>query len=246
MFEMVMDMMRIGICDNEMQYITKIKNVCDDYARENKSIFQYEFFYSGEQVLDYKEDIVILFLDIQMDGMDGIQAMHALLQRKNVWKIVFVTNYDGRMLETFSLKTLGFVKKTPEKLDIKKWLSIAMGEIKRTKSIEVISTDKKILIRTEDIYYIQSDVNNIKLYSKDEIYYALGNIKHWEKQLKEYDFVRVHKSFIVNMEYIDVIDTDLYLRDIHKALPIGRTYKKELKEKTKQYILEKVRNRTDI
>lgn len=239
-------MIKIGICDNEIQYITKIKKVCDEYAKENGQEFQYEFFRSGEQVVNYNDEIVILFLDIQMDGMDGIQAMHTLLKRNNVWKIVFVTNYEGRMIETFGLKTLGFVKKSSDMSEVRKWLSIAVEELKKVKTIEVMNGNRKTQIRTEDIYYIQSDVNNVSIFTRNEIFYALGNIKQWEKLLGEFDFIRIHKSYIVNLEYTELINSEVYLRDINKALPIGRTYKKELKEKARLYILEKVRNRTDV
>ena len=239
-------MIKIGICDNEMQYIAQIKKVCDEYAKENGQKFQYETFHSGEQVLNYDDKIAILFLDIQMDGIDGIQAMHTLLKKNNVWKIVFVTNYEGRMIETFGLKTLGFVKKSPDMSDVKKWLSIAVEELKRVKTVEVIRGNRKIQIRTEDIYYMQSDINNVSVYTRDEIFYALGNIKKWEKSLKEFDFIRVHKSYIVNLEYIELCQSEVYLRDIKKVLPIGRTYKKELREQARRYILEKVRNRTDV
>lgn len=181
-----------------------------------------------------------------MDGMDGIQAMHTLLKRNNVWKIVFVTNYEGRMIETFGLKTLGFVKKSSDMSEVRKWLSIAVEELKKVKTIEVMNGNRKTQIRTEDIYYIQSDVNNVSIFTRNEIFYALGNIKQWEKLLGEFDFIRIHKSYIVNLEYTELINSEVYLRDINKALPIGRTYKKELKEKARLYILEKVRNRTDV
>ncbi|MBQ2275607.1 MAG: response regulator, partial [Lachnospiraceae bacterium] len=87
--------MRIGICDDDKGVREKIESYCREYEKINGCSFQYSSYESGEEVLlqakEGKEDIDLLFLDIEMKGIDGIEVMKQIKNLSFVWRIVFVS-----------------------------------------------------------------------------------------------------------------------------------------------------------
>lgn len=237
-------MLYIGICDDDILWVNKILDVCKIYEQEKEQEFEYVIFRSGEEVLAYEDKISVLFLDIEMQGLDGIETMNQVIKRNNVWKIVFVTNHEGRMIDTFGLKTLGFVSKINGIESTKKWLDIAVEEIKRCKVIEIANGNKKTKIRTEDILYLQGERNYVKMVTLNKEYIMVGNLKNWEEKIKNTNICRCHKSYIVNIEHVKDIKDVIKLDIDNIILPIGRKYRNAVKEIYSEYCFNVLKIRT--
>lgn len=237
--------MIIGICDDMPEYISQIRKKCECYFE--KKCMEYDFveFLSGEEVLEYKKNIDILFLDIEMNkGISGIETKDKLLKHDNVWKIVFVTNYDEKFKFTYGLKTLGYISKPVEYSDLEKWLNIAADELNESK-ILMFKEQKNIRkIMTTSIIYMEGDRNNTYIYTECERILASGNMKHWEEQTIHTSLTRIHKSYIVNMEHISTIRPDyVKVQNYSVEIPIGRTYRKAFKKLYIRYMDKKINNR---
>lgn len=237
-------MLYIGICDDEISWINPIRNVCKIYEQENNEKFEYMIFRSGEEVLAYEGEISVLFLDIEMQGLDGIETMNQLIKKNNVWKIVFITSHEERMIDTFGLKTLGFVSKTKDIDSIKKWLGIAINEIKRCDMIEITEGSKKIKVRTEDVLYIQGERNYVKIVTSGKEYVMIGNLKSWEGKIKNTNIYRCHKSYLVNFEHIRTINDDIKLDIDNTMIPLGRRYREIIRADYSDYCFKVLRERT--
>ena len=110
--------MRIGICDDEKFARQEVRKLCELYFDENKIEHDYIEFESGEEVLDYsvKQDnplIDLLFLDVEMEGVDGIRLKEQLLRQSMIERIVFVTSHKDKVFDAFGQKTIGFIPKPP-------------------------------------------------------------------------------------------------------------------------------------
>ena len=108
--------MRIGICDDKKNEQTQLENLCKQYFEKSGTEYELVKFQSAEEVVDYckhakGERIDLLFLDIEMQGMSGIELKDRILKEDAVWRIVFVSHYKEKVFESFGLKTLGFVVK---------------------------------------------------------------------------------------------------------------------------------------
>ena len=106
--------MYIGICDDEIKCAEETRECCEKVRKELNQKFEYQMFRSGEELLIYEKDIDILFLDIEMQGMNGIDTMKLLESRDNIKNILFVSSHPDYVFDTFGVKTRGFICKPLE------------------------------------------------------------------------------------------------------------------------------------
>lgn len=237
-------MIRIGICDDQPKQIEKIKRICEEYSKKQDMNCEYVLFSSGEKVLEYNREFIhLLFLDIEMEKIDGITVMKQLEQRENVWRIVFVSNHDDAVWETFGIKTLGFVRKPVIYNTITKYIEIALKECKENTTISFNKNDPRTYVKLNSLLYIKGDATYVYVYTINENFIASGNLKKWENELENTPILRVHKSYMVNMENIKKIDNEIFLRFNDFKIPIGRKYKKVIKEVYNNYLINRLQRR---
>lgn len=233
--------MVIGICDDEQIIRDNITQIVDYWCKTMGIDYQIYLFSDGEQVINSQIRMDLLFLDIEMNRSDGISTMHKLASSDAVWRIVFVSSHDELIMNIFGVKTLAFVRKPFNQQDIIKWLSVVQQELGSDFIIELEEKDAPLL-RASDVVYIESCGNYTNVATREQTYMTRRTMQKWEGVLKNGDFLRIHKSYIVNMDYIAQIGNDLELKN-GMTLTIGRSYKKSSLEDYNNYVLKKMRNR---
>lgn len=183
---------------------------------------------------DKKVDL--LFLDIQMPEITGLDFLKTL---KNPPKIIITTAYRQYALEGFELDVVDYLLK-PISFErfikaVNKYYERADSSIKiiGEESLQEKSKDtyiyikerKKVLkIYLKDIIYIEGLGEYIRIHTKDKPVITKNNLKVFEEKLPS-NFIRIHKSFIVSVEYIKAFTANS-IETSEKELPIGRSYKK--------------------
>lgn len=233
--------MNIGICDDEKVYREKINKICEQYAKKHELKFVYILFTSGEQLIENKEEIDILFLDIEMSGIDGLKVMESLEGRENIKRIIFVSSHDEYVFDTYSSKTRGFIRKPISYDDMVKNINKVVHEITENKFFMIETEGDRKYIKSEDLIYLKGMGNYVKLVTLNDEYTIYGNIKHWNEQLEEYGIIRVHKSFLVNLKYVKHWDKILYIEERDIGIPVGRKFYTIGEEIYHQYLLKRMR-----
>lgn len=242
---------RIGICDDDKNDRTLICNLCKQYFSKNEKQCKFTFWASGEEVLEYcqcweNERIDLLFLDIEMSGVSGIEVKDRIIKQDMVWRIVFVSSYKERVFESFGLKTLGFVVKPPEIQDIGKWIDVVLDELGEEQFLELKGSNR--IIRLEELEYFEAYGNYTKMFLHPSSHQEqpvllpvkLGDI---EKELRKYPIIRVHKSYLINLMNVMFMHKEIELRDLPCIIPIGRKYKVTAKKEYMEFVKHKVRKR---
>ncbi|ABB15542.1 MULTISPECIES: LytR/AlgR family response regulator transcription factor [Carboxydothermus] len=212
---------------------------------------------SGEELFevlrDRKPDVV--FLDIEMYGLNGLDVALELLKEKDPPLIVFATAYDQYAVKAFELNALDYllkpfsaerVKLTLEKIE-EKLRDKEIYKQKMWQSIQAIAPQQKVFIQTadkilplkrEEIYFVEAQGRYARLRLKNKWVMCRHSLSELEDMLGEKNFVKVHKSFLVNFEQIKEIiplfGGGLILRmgdDGASEVPVGRTFLKSFKEK---------------
>lgn len=237
----------IGICDDEDYFIQQIKFAIDSYLEEKYDNYEYVVMHSGEELLEYRgETIDLLFLDIQLSGMNGIEIMNKVLHSNKVWRIVFVSSHEEEVWNSFSMKTLGFCRKPIVEVEIAKYIKTALLELRKDCLIKFKENDESTYIKCSELYYIEAEGSYIKLFTAKGSFIISGKIGDWEKKLIDYHICRMHKSYMVNLLYAKVEGNIVIVNPIKEKLTIGRLYKKKFKESYENFILESMRLRHDI
>ena len=182
-----------------------------------------------------QEQIDILFLDIQMPELTGIEFVKTL-QQKPV--IIFTTAYSEYALEGYQLDVVDYlvkpfpldrfikaVNKATEFIDLKKKASLGG---KDADEYILLHADHKIYkVALDDIQYIEGLKEYVSYFTKEKRIIVLQSLKSIEETLPSDRFIRVHRSYIVPIHKIKTLDgNQVQIGD--KLIPIGRSYKDEV------------------
>jgi len=194
---------------------------------------------NGIEALDVlqTEKIDLLFLDIQMPDISGIQFLKSL---KHKPLVIFTTAYDKYALEGFELDVIDYllkpysferflkaVNKAREYLTIleKNLIHPAAEEIRFSSQFIFVKSDYKLVkIEIAEIQYIESLKDYIKIVVGGKPVMTLSSMKAIEEKLVAPDFMRVHRSFMVNIRKIRYIQRNFVMVG-DKEIPIGDNYK---------------------
>lgn len=234
----------IGICDDSIEQVRIIKCICDKYFEKKYVEYKYVYFSSGEEVLEYKgAPIHLLFLDIELGEVDGVSVMRKLEYTESVWRIVFVSSHEEVVWETFGIKTLGFERKPVHIERIEKYIEIALREFNENISVVFDKDHPDGHVRLADILYIQGEANYVRVHTRERKFIASGNLKCWEKRLEDSSIIRIHKSYMVNMQKIQKHSSEVVTIMDNKQIPVGRIYRKDVKERYNRYVMSQLKGR---
>ncbi|MFK7932437.1 MAG: LytR/AlgR family response regulator transcription factor [Saprospiraceae bacterium] len=189
-----------------------------------------------------QNDVDLMFLDIQMPGITGLEFLKSL---KNRPLVILTTAYPQYALEGFDLDVVDYLVKP---IRLQRFIK-AVNKAKELHDLyqqtaAAPATTNTVEEMTEDYIYIKSDRKYVRIFYQDirfikglkdyvTLYLADGrklmtamNIKTIHNQLPPKVFARVNKSFIININFIDAIETDFILLK-GEEIPLGRTYKEQ-------------------
>lgn len=241
----------IGICDDDKEVHKELEQYCRDYFGNNSCV-SYINFWDGKDVLDYCQNmngdiIQLLFLDIEMNLIDGLEVLNLLMHDTKIWRIAFVSSHTESVLDTFSIKTIGFVPKPVEKARLGKILDSLIEEYQDNVEIEVPCGNHIEYIKSEEIIYLKAGGSYTEIYAKRDNdihkYIIAKKIGEMESIIDARFFIRVHKSYIVNAEYVVTSKVDITLSESEVVIPIGRKYKNSLVEKLRNYKMLRMERR---
>ncbi|MEJ8803654.1 LytR/AlgR family response regulator transcription factor [Pontibacter sp. H249] len=193
-----------------------------------------------------QESIDLLFLDIQMPELTGIQVMKILGDK---CRVILTTAYTEYALEGYEhnvvdylLKPIAFdrfykaAQKAKQAFELRQAATTvpAAEAPALERQAETASTARDIIfiksehrivkLRLDDILYVEGLQNYVSIYTKTERILSLKNIKKMEELLPKQQFVRVHKSYIISLDKIDAIERSrIFICEA--VIPVGETYK---------------------
>jgi two-component system, LytTR family, response regulator LytT len=237
--------MKVAIIDDEPYSREEMKHLLSEYpwveiVGESSSAEK-----AMELILT--QDPQVLFLDIEMPGMSGVDLAEALQKMKQKPEIVFATAYPDYALKAFRVEAVDYLVKpfdeeqlsqTMERL--KKLLLTDRAEHKDTKTMGKLSVqdeDKIIFIEPGDILYIFREERETYICTEKKKYTCKLPIKELEAKLGTYPFFRVHKSYLVQLPYVEELipwGNGVYQLKVHglkEKIPVSRNYVKELRER---------------
>ncbi|QZE15703.1 LytTR family DNA-binding domain-containing protein [Halosquirtibacter laminarini] len=197
---------------------------------------------SAIEALDHLNNhkIDLLFLDIQMPGLTGIQLLRNI---SNPPPVIFTTAYSEYALESYDLEALDYlIKPIPFERFIKainKYYKLKLPtrdsirtpvqqEVKEKPFIFVKSDKRMVKIMLHEICYIESIRNTVSIYlTNKKVIITAMTISNIGEKLPEVEFLRVHRSFIVSISKIESYAT-ANIKIENQWIPIGRNYKTEV------------------
>ena len=229
-----------------MTHIAIIEDVAEDrkllcsfierYGKENGIEFKITEFANAITFLtNYKPGYDMVFIDIQMPHMNGMEAAEKLREIDSAVPIVFITNMANFAVQGYSVNAADFVVKPVTYYNFSVMLDKVM-RISRSRSPEIVlkTADGAVRLRTDDIIYIEV-MGHKTIYHLDgrdiEIW---DTLKSQEEKLSALGFARCNKYCIANLKYVDKISGDV-LTIYGAEITITRTRKKQFMQGLVEY-----------
>ncbi|WKN29718.1 LytTR family DNA-binding domain-containing protein [Porifericola rhodea] len=193
------------------------------------------------QAMEYlqQKQIDLIFLDIHLPKISGIDFLKTMPDPP---KVVLTTAYSDYALESYELDVVDYLLKpfsfqrfvkAVNKVQTRLNLSASVSQIDKTKETELFikSGHEHVRILIQDIVYIHSDADYTEIYLKEKKLLSSESLRYWEEKLDQHQFVRIHKSFIINASRIDkIVGNQVYLNN-KTVLPVGRAYKDSFRKR---------------
>ncbi len=230
-------MIRIAIVDDEKEEVMKIKAIVEEFFQSIAIEYQIHEFYSGEELLNHAESLDLIILDIQMNGIDGIETAMKIRSKDKKVKLFYITNYAEEMSRVFSVYAFAFIEKPVNKNELyqnlHRFLDYHNEDVSaQKKMIRLKSVQGDITVCVQDIIYLEYIGNRkINIFISNDKKVIYGSMKEIFQTLSPYDFIQTHESFIVNEAHIHSVRPYEIIMDNNTEIPIAQ---KKLKKITMQ------------
>lgn len=225
--------MKIAICDDEKYWQEHIQAIIAQFFKEKDLPCDIEVFSQGEDLVDNNR-FDIIFMDMEMTGLTGLETAKKIRKTNENTAIVFLTSHDEIMKQTFQVKAYRFIEKKEYKEELVKCLSSYMNENAEKEAIEVETKEANVRIQIKDIMWIESEHNGSIVWGSQSDIASSTFLSEWEERLDNQVFFRCHKKYIVNLRWIESIDDNIHLTNGYQ-LELSRRKKKDLKQLYMEY-----------
>lgn len=231
-------MIKIGICDDEKYYLNKVRRLAEDNLKalciQDAEIRCYT---SGKEMcLDeqFLEECSILFLDINMRDCNGVEIAYEIKQKYSDILLVFVTAYMDYVLMGYRVEAFRFLLKDNLEEMMGECIPALVGKQQKGNGyVRCVFRNGEKKLRISNIMYIESFQHRIVFHMNDTaetIYEKNGSLSELEKRLECHGFCRIHKSYLVNMMYVDKMECYKVHMENGIELPIPREKYRKVRE----------------
>jgi DNA-binding LytR/AlgR family response regulator len=229
------EIMQIAFCDDEKVYLDLLVGYAKKYLSScEKDISQVviDRYSSGEELLEaYRQGKFydLVYLDIRMDKINGFETAKEIRVFDDKAMIIFITSLGDYILNCFEYRPFWFIIKPVSEEKFRYVFNRALMEISNTRTRKYSFFTKEygnLCLDIDKIIYLESVLRKINIHAAMEQYTYYANMAEEEEKLKKYDFVRIHKGYLVNMAYIQRINKSNVVLKNSMVLPLSeRRYK---------------------
>ncbi len=225
-------MFRIAIVEDNEGAAKTLMDYIEKYGDENHESFDVKWFADGEDIVtDYVPIYDIIFMDIEMQCMDGMTAAEEIRKVDKDVILIFVTNMAQYAIKGYSVDALDFLLKPLPYFAFSQQMKRSLERLKkRTDNFLILPyASGAIKMFFSDIIYIESFRHEMIFYTRDDKISLNSTMKELEKKLENAGFFRCNNCYLVNLKYVKSIKGSYALVDQYE-LAISRSRKKAFME----------------
>lgn len=223
-------MLNISICEDEKIQADELEKMIQEKLNNINIDYSIQKFSSGEELLNaYSEDTDIIFLDIKMSKLSGMDTARKIRKIDKNVEIIFTTALQEYVFEAYEVRAFRYLLKPIDKELLFNYLELCINELNsRNKKICLKNKSDMIVLNTDDILYVEVIRKEITIYTETENYSIKMSLKSLEDMLNGKNFFKCHNSYLVNLDKVSHIDQHFAtIKDF--KIPISRPKYKEFK-----------------
>ena len=224
---------KTAVCDDETRAVALIAAAVESTFRDMGREITLEKFLTPQSLLERMEkySFDLVFLDISMPGMDGIELAGQLKKAGSRAALIFVSSRTDRVFDTFAVQPFGFVRKSNFREDIREVITrFATGgnhpEEEKSSYLYVKDQQGTVAIDVMHVTYIEClrNMQNLHFDDGQDPHRLYSRMSTLEEELKKYDFIRIHKGFLASCRFIRRFESKAVILTSGEEIPVGRSY----------------------
>lgn len=220
-------MIRISIVEDNASAAEKLESYIETYSRRHAEIFHIRLFGDALDFLDsYQSVYDIVFMDIDLPYINGLEAAHRLRKMDSTVILIFVTNMAQFAVKGYEVNALEYIVKPVSYPDFELKLQRAVNGCRKEKESLVITKQGgmvRLLLR--DILYVEVIGHKLYYHTGTDIIETVGKLSDLEEKLYSKGFLRIGKGYIVNHRHVMSVEGYKLELDNEEILPISRAKK---------------------
>lgn len=231
-------MVKIAVVDDEEQERKTLSQYFMELQKELGEELKVQTYASGEEFLPaYDDSFSLVCLDIDLDGMDGLDTAKRLREMDNEVTIIFVTNMAQMAIRGYEVRALDFVVKPVNYYSFAMKMKSALSIIGNKKSRNIVVTTPYGIQKfsTDHLYYVEVEGHYLYYHTDEGEFKQKASMKELEDKLAGLSFKRCNNCYLVNLKYVDCVNKE----DIKVGgqwLKISRPRKKEFLQALANYM----------
>jgi Response regulator of the LytR/AlgR family len=230
--------MYIAICDDEEIFVKKM--IYDIETKYKTLDFRIKKFDSGENLLEHykkkKRHFDVILLDIEMNGLNGIETAKQLRKYTPDVLIIFVTSHEELACTGYEVSAFRFITKPINVPKLIEALNSAAEQLRQNKNILIETNFGEYSLKISDILYIEAQNQHVIIYTEHEKYIQRASISKYERTLVLDNFQLIHRSYLVNMCHVKGVSKQEVTLNKKLKLPLSRLRYKKFQEQFHNYI----------
>lgn len=231
-------MIYIAICDDEKYMCDNMKKMASVFFERKNMEISIVQFSCGEELLKYDKAIDILFLDIQMKGIDGIEAAKKLRARGFKGFLIFMTVLKETVFKAFEVSAYDYLVKPIKESDFEKMMERLFISMEKADKANLLVQKgyESSIISFEEIVFCEVIDRKVYLHLASlEVIDFYDRIENLEKKLDD-RFFRCHRSFLINLKYLKSFKKGTAFMEGGKEIPVSRLRSREFSGVILQYM----------
>lgn len=229
---------RIAIVEDDEEDAKKLKEYISRAEVELNCSFDVFWFSHPTPLIDkYKANYDLIFLDIELPEMNGLELAHKIRERDSDVILVFVTNMAQFALEGYKVDAMDFVVKPVFYSDLKLKLERVCSKLQYSGSKKIVISDKFMtnVLNINEIKYIEVINHKLIFHTNHGLITTFSSLSKYENELKDSAFSRCNNCYLVNLKYVTKVENfSLYMDD--EVISISRSKKKQFLKDLADYL----------
>lgn len=228
--------MRIAICDDEERYRVELKTILDKILINAE--YDIDTFDNGNRLTESfaAQAYDLVFLDIEMPAVDGITLAKRLRSVSENVFIVFLTGHVEYAIEGYEVNALRYLTKPVDVEKLKEVIRYVQERQGSSRQIIIKEDGEEYLIDINDIIYMESENQNVRIITSKGEHSIRYNIGDFEDQLRNDGFFRIHRGYLISLSKVKKLSKNDVIMDGDIILPVSRSNVKPLKEALYAYV----------
>lgn len=230
--------MKVAVCDDEKIFHKEITSLLRKFQKARGIDIFIDYFENGDTLLSSKYEYDVIFMDYQMEKINGIETAEKLREASSDSIIIFISAYPAAALDAFEVNTFRFLQKPVDEEKLFKALSDYLKSIDYDNLLLINTHDASYKIKTSEIIYLEGDGKYTTIRTKARALRVHINLKQLEIKLPAAKFIRCSKSFVAGFQHIDNHDSSKIIFDNGEKAVIGAHYAAKFKAEFQNYIMK--------